>query len=547
MVLLFILAEVRMSIGHRLRCVICLGLGLGTLAAFAQNAKTTIDLADQGRNQEELVSGKPYSAQRILRVRRSLADGTMATSESLATMARDGHGRTTLVVHLDLPSQKDRAGVQFAVSVVFDPQQRTVLQWSSLAKTATLTHLPVLSPLNTASKDKPEEKAVSLGHRVIQGLLCSGYRTEQRVAAGAMGNENSTTIRHEWWINDELQVRMLEIFHDPQHGERTFEIHSLQRGEPDGNLFHLPPGYAVHETNPVAKSTVAAVEPPLDLEHAPAISHEEALALLASQDQQRRREGAAALVREAQHSSDAAVKDDVAYRLARAGVGGDEALLLSRAAVESAEKECATLTAPLADRAAVNREIALARDWHTLGYLYDHKGEKELARSYLEDAWKLDPLAYYGFHLAQLVEQSGDTNAAILIDRAALQAPGGDEMKTLLRERLRALAGDEASAPVFAEEPLAQGASLTGTALFDLTFSPAASAPSVVFVRGAEVLCSLDTAIAHQETGRFVLPDHGPESIVRRFEVFCGQPEHAAGGCRLRALGAHETRDRLRP
>lgn len=536
-----------MSIGHRLRCAIGLGLGLGSLAAFAQNAKATIDLADQGKNQEELVSGKPYSAQRVLHMRRSLADGTMATSESLATMARDSQGRSTLVVHLDMPQQKDRAGAQFTVSVVFDPQQRTVLQWSSLAKTATLTHLPALSPLSTASKDKPEEKAVSLGHRVIQGLLCSGYRTEQRVAAGTMGNEDATKIRHEWWINDELQVRMLEIFHDPQQGERTFEVLSLQRGEPDAHLFHLPDGYAVRDINPAAKSIVAAVEPPLDLEHAPAIGHAEALALLASQDQHRRREGAAVLVREAQHASDAAVKDDVAYRLARAGVGGEEALLLSRSAVESAEKECATLAAPLADRTAVNREIALARYWHTLGYLYDHKGEKEQARSYLEDAWKLDPLAYYGFHLAQLAEQSGDTNSAILLDRAALQAPGGDEMKTLLRERLRALAGNDASAPVFAEEPLAQGTSLAGTALFDLTFSPAASAPSVVFVRGADALRSLDTAIAHQETGRFVLPDHGPESVVRRFEVFCGQPEHAVGGCRLRALGAHETRDRLHP
>jgi tetratricopeptide (TPR) repeat protein len=270
--------------------------------------------------------------------------------------------------------------------------------------------------------------------------------------------------------------------------------------------------------------------------------------LASSQDKQRQLDGAAALVKEAQANPDPAAKDDVAYHLARAGVGLAEAKSLAEFAVQHTETDCATQSAPVTETATFSREITLAHDWNTLGYIYERQHDSDHASSYLESAWKLDPLAYYGFHLGRIAEQSGDTKAAIDIYRAALQAPGGDSMKASIRERLTALAGDAGNAPAPAEEALTGAApNLTGAALFDLTYVSGSGAPTAVFVSGSEPLRQLAPAIAHQESAGFTLPDTGPEHIVRRFEVTCSSQPATPAECRLHALGAHEARALLHP
>ena len=502
--------------------------------------------APDSANAPAVVTGKPYEAERILHTRRSLADGTISTQDYSIREARDGSGRVLEDVDTDLPAAAGHASVHLVVENLVDPTARTTLTWTSLSRTGTLTHLPPNPVLNGRLQPTPDEGAVLLGHRMIHGLLCTGYRVQKTIQAGAMGNEAPIATHHEWWIDDDLHVKALEIFDDPQHGERTNELVSIKLGEPDATRFHLPSGYAVKEVNaPTAADRVARPDETLDLEHAPAISHSDAVAMLASQDRQMQMQGAAALVKEAQASSDAVVKDDVAYRLARANVGLKEALSLANTAVDSAEHDCAAPTAAPARRAQFAAEIVLARDWDTLGYTYYRLDDSEAAKSYLESAWRLDPAAHYAVHLAGILERSGDTGEAIALYRAALQASGSDQIRSTIRERLAALAGPSAESPADAGEEIPDTGKLAGSAFFDITYFSSTKSPTVEFVSGAEPLRALIAPIAQQERTSFVLPDAGPERVVRRVEVTCEVQTGASNGCRLRTLGAHEARDLL--
>lgn len=499
-----------------------------------------------------VITGKPYQAELTMHIRRSLADGTISTSDSVIHEARDSSGRLVREVDSVLPATPNRPAGQFFFTVVIDLASRTVLTWSSLSRTGTLFHLPPPKPLNGAAPQSPEDGAVVLGHRMIQGLLCTGYSTHQTIAAGAIGNAASTSSRHEWWIDDDLRIKALEIFDDPQHGERTIQLVSLKRGEPDPARFHLPAGYAVREIGPPSSASVAAggSSRPLDLANAPAVSHDDALAMLASQDSLRQRAGAAALVKEAQASTDPVVKDAIAYKLAGANVGLTEAQALAEFDVHHAETDCAGQFAPVVLPSVFTSEITLARYWDTLGYIYNRQGLTNLAQPYVESAFTLDPLAHYGNRLARMAERDGNTQRAIAFYRAALQAQGGDELKATMRERLRALTGDAADNPVPDDEPLAAAPAvpaLNGAAFFDVVYSSSTATPDAEFVSGADQLRAFAPAVASQEAATFTLPDTGPENIVRRFQVTCVSPPGAAATCRIRALGAREARAMIRP
>lgn len=523
-------------------------LGMGANPAAAQSDGFLPPIAGAaGASTPSVVTGKPYEAERIVRTRRSLADGTISTQNLSLREARDSSGRTLEEVDTDLPATASRPSQHLVVEDLFDPTARTVLIWTSLSRTATLTHLPAKPIFETHPKPSPDEDALPLGHRMIHGLLCTGYSVQKTIPAGTMGNEAPITTRHEWWIDEDLQVRALDISDDPRRGLRTNELVSIKLGEPDDARFHLPSGYTVKEANPpTAATSDAPTDETLDLQHAPAISHSDAIALLASQDRKMQMQGAAVLVKEAQTTNDATVKGDVAYRLARADVGLNEALSLAHSAMENAEQDCAAPTAASpAQRSQFTAEIALARDWDTLGYIYNRKGDSETAKKYIESAWELDPVAYYGSHLARILEQSGDTDDAIAVYRAALQARGSDALKATMRERLAALAGTSADSSAAQEEEIPDTGKLAGSGFFDIIYFSSAKSPTVEFAGGDEPLRALAAAIAQQEKTSFALPDTGPERVVLRVKVTCGAPAGTSSGCRLLRLGAHEARELL--
>jgi hypothetical protein len=497
------------------------------------------------QNPDTIITGKPYEANRTLHTTRFLADGTVAAHDFTIREARDSSGRHLEEMQIEIPAHEGHPAFQFVTVLLLDPAALTSMTWTSLSKVGTLSHFhpPIAIGLD-APKPKAEDQPVLLGHTVIQGLTCTGYSVKHVTPAGMIGNAKPLISRHEWWVSDELQFKVLEINSDPQHGERTNELVELKRTEPAPSRFHLPSGYTVKELNPPSSAMKSAnLAKPLDLDHVPVLTHDEALEKLSSQDQREQLVGAAVLVKEAQASSDPAMKDDIAYRVARANVGLAEVQALAESAVKSAEVESSV---PLSSRITVadaSHAITLSRRWLTLGYIHYREDDTAIAKTYMESAWKLDPLSYYGARLARLAEETGDTEGAVQIYRAALEAPGGEGEKSLIQERLNALAGSSEGTVVAQDRvQLTGGSSVTGAAFFDVVYSADSALPAVLFVKGTEALQSLSPEVAKAEADAFVLPDKGPERVVRRVEVSCNTEASRSSSCSLRALGAHQLR-----
>jgi hypothetical protein len=494
-----------------------------------------------------VVTGKPYDAAGMQHTKRALADGTVTTHDYSLREARDSSGRMLIELQTELAKTATRPAVQYVLDTLFDPAARTLLTWSSLNKTGTLIHLPPLPVVSAkGAPASANDGSVPLGHRMIAGLLCTGHSVRKEIAAGTMGNAESITTRHEWWIDDALRVRPLEITDDPQHGELTKELTEVKTVEPDPARFHLPSGYTVNEVKATGSNPSSALNlaPPLDLENAPPLSREDAIAKLASPTRSEQLAGAAVLVKQAQSSPDAAVKRDAAYRIARFGIGLAEAHVLADAAVKSAESDCATPSTPLARTVDFSHVVVLARYWDTLGYVYYREGDSMTAKSYIESAWKLDAQAAYGSHLSVFASEAGDNQEAARILRAASQAPGNDELKGDLQLRAKALGGVSGSAGESAEpgETLANATQIEGTALFEVTYSAGAKIPEVAFVSGADTLRALIPSLAQEQSASFVLPDTGPERVVRRVQAVCGAQADSNAGCRIHAFTATQAR-----
>jgi tetratricopeptide (TPR) repeat protein len=425
---------------------------------------------------------------------------------------------------------------------IFDPAAHTLLQWSSIRKTALLIHLPdpaagtpkpVQSPATTSGT--APAKTEELGHRMIDGLLASGKRTTRVIPPGRMGNNAPITVTREVWTSDELKVVVSEVTADPKEGKRTSELQDIQRTEPDPSLFHLPAGYEITET------TLGSKPPrPVDVAKASSMTYEDAVAQLDGGDKQL---GAAALIRIAQQDPKAATKDDVAYRLARADLNLDDAQALAQKAIDLIENEAASVSHSRLSNEDFARMVALSRYWHTLGWVYFRKGDFEKARLYVEAAWNLEPRAYYGGHLGRIYEDQGDTKTAIHYYQAALAAPGSDKEAQLIKDRLTALAGQAVPAPSRGSFPLPGVNVADGSALFDIVLAPDVP-PAVQFVGGSDSLAAVGPAIA-QAGLKAGLPDAGPEKVIRRARVSCGT--HGNAGCELTLLSAEEARKTAAP
>ena len=148
------------------------------------------------------VKGKPYAASKTMHTRVVLADGTVTTRDYQIREARDGNGRILVEAQTEIAVGTGRPPV--VVVKLLDPEARTSLTWTSVTKVGTLTHLPMPglrvpgSAKGTANVPAAVPKPQIIGHRMIQGMLTTGRRTEHAIAAGTVGNSQPTSIKREW-------------------------------------------------------------------------------------------------------------------------------------------------------------------------------------------------------------------------------------------------------------------------------------------------------------------------------------------------------------
>lgn len=100
----------------------------------------------------------------------------------------------------------------------------------------TTLHPPVPLPRPTGGME-------DLGTQIMEGLLVEGRR--YTIPPGSSGNNANVTSTNEYWWSPELAVYVLQKTSDPVKGELIHKLIHVTRGEPDPDMFRLPPDYTL--------------------------------------------------------------------------------------------------------------------------------------------------------------------------------------------------------------------------------------------------------------------------------------------------------------
>ncbi len=200
-----------------------------------------------------VVTGAPYSAERIVEHARPAAGGTLLTSGSQhETVYRDSQGRTRVERPL-LPGPDAPPHAPIIVEIrdsvahvgyVLDTQHK-------IAHRVALEFARAAGPRSSRVPPQAQESSEDLGQQLIEGVAAQGRRVTHIWPAGKVVSES--------WFSPEIQEVVLSRLTDPRLGGTTVKLIHITVGQPDPSLFLPPPDYTiVNETGPFQIEWTAA-------------------------------------------------------------------------------------------------------------------------------------------------------------------------------------------------------------------------------------------------------------------------------------------------
>ncbi len=232
----------------------------------------------------ELVTGAPYSADRVTEHVQTLADGTHIRQDNHTEhVARDSQGRTrserpllngpvrqgapsiTLVEIYDpvagagyVLDEQNKVAHRVTMQPAEVPQpaarptgggggggSRIVSSGTSVAvgSTGVVATGGVVQPRQV----RPASTQEKLGEQNIEGVVAEGTRSSTTWPIGAQGNDRPITDSSENWFSRELKLTVLSKQDSARFGESVTKLINISRAEPDASLFQPPPDYTVVE------------------------------------------------------------------------------------------------------------------------------------------------------------------------------------------------------------------------------------------------------------------------------------------------------------
>jgi tetratricopeptide (TPR) repeat protein/transglutaminase-like putative cysteine protease len=177
----------------------------------------------------------------------------------------------------------------------------------------------------------------------------------------------------------------------------------------------------------------------------------------------------------------------------------------------------------------------LAAYWDSLGWVYFRMGKLEDAEKYLKAAWVLSQSADMADHLGQVYEKEHRKNEAVRMFRLALSTTSDRELTGTITNRLLRLGANVERDPLkfdggaelshdrtFFIRGLKNG---NGSAEFFLLFGSGGKVDDVKFVSGSDELKGAGKVLS-QENFNVLLPDGGPEQLLRRGVLLCDPTTH---------------------
>jgi hypothetical protein len=209
------------------------------------------------------LKGMPFSAEFVVKRAQTLADGTHITQQQKQFQARDSEGRTRTEIYM--PDMAGANADQPPIVTIYDPISGQFIHLNAQQKTATVQTFALHTPMQGGSvrqvpltpsvpppsgqtvhpHSSPQPSIEKLGGQTIEGVYAEGTRITRVIPAGTMGNDRDMSLVTEEWRSSDLKINIRSTTTDPRSGERTTEIKSLSRAEPDPALFQVPPDYKV--------------------------------------------------------------------------------------------------------------------------------------------------------------------------------------------------------------------------------------------------------------------------------------------------------------
>jgi hypothetical protein len=213
---------------------------------------------------DKVVKGAPYSATALTQHVQVLADGTRVVSNSTGSVYRDSEGRIRREETFSGMGPGGSEGGSHQMIAIHDPVSGVhyLLDPTSHTGHKMSRHSGATAGSEESVKaghGHPEfggmhhESASTkepLGTQTIEGILAEGTRTTFTVPAGHSGNDRAINVVEERWFSPELGVVVLSKRTDPRHGETSFQLTNINRGEQARSLFELPSEYTITEGGP---------------------------------------------------------------------------------------------------------------------------------------------------------------------------------------------------------------------------------------------------------------------------------------------------------
>jgi hypothetical protein len=192
------------------------------------------------------VKGAPFSGDMITESTQNRPDGSQKRNQSCIKIYRDSEGRTRGESERELPK-----GGKEATVTIFDPVAQVFITLNPQTKTATIDHLEPSAPPASAPSSPPVDifdkmpgtKREKLEDKQMDGYNVSGTRRSMTIQS-SMGAEPVTLVSETWYSPD-LKAPLLSTSDDPRSGRTSMRLSNIRKGEPDPQLFQIPPDYAV--------------------------------------------------------------------------------------------------------------------------------------------------------------------------------------------------------------------------------------------------------------------------------------------------------------
>lgn len=204
-----------------------------------------------------VVTGAPYTAVAVVQSKQTLADGNTINRQTQTNISRDSQGRTRRETTIPAVGPLAASGQPKTFIMIFDPVAGSAYVLHTDTKVAEKLPAPPSGKKgSTDFQSKMDERMAAevsngtlkkddLGVQTIAGVSAQGTRYTRTIPAGKIGNDKPIVIVSERWYSPDLQIVVKTSRNDPQSGETSYTLTSLQRTEPAATLFAVPADFTV--------------------------------------------------------------------------------------------------------------------------------------------------------------------------------------------------------------------------------------------------------------------------------------------------------------